>query len=131
VLRNVSIFRDFNTKYRFSEGLLGQRRRKSLPVGGAKEGQFVLRALERVALKYKSTVYIPKPSRITKGQKWLANKRLVAQNIDGLDGKAGNAEYVPIHGRLDRATVQSFGTGGYLMHRLSSYNCRLACMRLN
>ena len=62
---------------------------------------------------------------------WLADKRLVTQNIDGLDGKAGNAAYVPIHGRLDKVTVQSFGTGGYLMHRLSSYNCRLACMRLN
>ena len=41
-----------------------------------------------------------------------APKRLVTQNIDGLDGKAGNAAYVPIHGRLDRATVQSFGAGG-------------------
>ena len=87
---------------------------KACQWGGAKEGQFVLRALERVALKYKPTVYIPKPSRITKGQKWLANKRLVTQNIDGLDGKAGNTEYVPIHGRLDKVTVQSFGTGGYL-----------------
>ena len=36
---------------------------------------------------------------------WLADKRLVTQNIDGLDGKAGNAAYVPIHGRLDRVTV--------------------------
>jgi NAD-dependent deacetylase len=78
---------------------------KTCQWGGAKEGQFVLRALERVALKYKSTVYIPKPSRITKGQKWLTDKRLVTQNIDGLDGKAGNAGYVPIHGRLDKVTV--------------------------
>ena len=36
---------------------------------------------------------------------WLADKRLVTQNIDGLDGKAGNATYVPIHGRLDKVTV--------------------------
>ena len=36
---------------------------------------------------------------------WLADKRLVTQNIDGLDGKAGNAAYVPIHGRLDKVTV--------------------------
>ena len=43
---------------------------------------------------------------------WLADKRLVTQNIDGLDGKAGNAAYVPIHGRLDRATLQSLGAGG-------------------
>ena len=36
---------------------------------------------------------------------WLADKRLVTQNIDGLDGKAGNVAYVPIHGRLDKVTV--------------------------
>ena len=35
----------------------------------------------------------------------LADKRLVTQNIDGLDGKSGNAPYVPIHGRLDKVTV--------------------------
>ena len=36
---------------------------------------------------------------------WLADKQLVTQNIDGLDGKAGNVAYVPIHGRLDKVTV--------------------------
>ena len=36
---------------------------------------------------------------------WLANKRLITQNIDGLDGKAGNTQYIPIHGRLDKVTV--------------------------
>ena len=36
---------------------------------------------------------------------WLAGKRLVTQNINGLDGKAGNAAYVPIQGRLDKVTV--------------------------
>ena len=36
---------------------------------------------------------------------WLKDKRLVTQNIDGLDGKAGNVAYVPIHGRLDKVTV--------------------------
>ena len=35
----------------------------------------------------------------------LADKRLVTQNIDGLDGKARNAAYVSIHGRLDKVTV--------------------------
>jgi len=43
---------------------------------------------------------------------WLADKWLVTQNIDGLDGKAGNAAYVPIQGLLDRATLQSSGAGG-------------------
>lgn len=37
--------------------------------------------------------------------RWLADKRLVTQNIDGLDGKAGNEDYVPIHGRLDKVSV--------------------------
>ncbi len=36
---------------------------------------------------------------------WLSDKRLITQNIDGLDGKAGNPNYIPIHGRLDKVTV--------------------------
>ena len=36
---------------------------------------------------------------------WLADKNLITQNIDGLDGKAGNTQYIPIHGRLDKVTV--------------------------
>jgi len=35
---------------------------------------------------------------------WLANKNLITQNIDGLDGKAGNENYIAIHGRLDQMT---------------------------
>ena len=33
---------------------------------------------------------------------WLADKKLITQNIDGLDGKAGNKDYISIHGRLDK-----------------------------
>ena len=36
---------------------------------------------------------------------WLADKRLVTQNIDGLDGNAGNAACVPNHGLLDKVRV--------------------------
>ncbi len=36
---------------------------------------------------------------------WLADKNLITQNIDGLDGKAGNQHYVAIHGRLDQMTI--------------------------
>ncbi len=36
---------------------------------------------------------------------FLANKKLITQNVDGLDGKAGNINYIPIHGRLDKALV--------------------------
>ncbi|MFC3032419.1 NAD-dependent deacetylase [Pseudoalteromonas fenneropenaei] len=35
---------------------------------------------------------------------WLADKTLITQNIDGLDGKAGNPDYIAIHGRLDEVT---------------------------
>lgn len=35
---------------------------------------------------------------------WLSNKNLITQNIDGLDGKAGNKNYIAIHGRLDQMT---------------------------
>ena len=34
--------------------------------------------------------------------KWLSNKKLITQNIDGLDAKAGNKDYISIHGRLDK-----------------------------
>ena len=34
--------------------------------------------------------------------KWLSNKNLITQNIDGLDAKAGNKNYISIHGRLDK-----------------------------
>ena len=40
-----------------------------------------------------------------KVHEWLSKKRLITQNIDGLDGKAGNAGYIPIHGRLDKVTL--------------------------
>ena len=33
---------------------------------------------------------------------WLSDKKLITQNIDGLDGKAGNKDYISIHGRLDK-----------------------------
>lgn len=36
---------------------------------------------------------------------WLKDKKLITQNIDGLDGKAGNKNYIPIHGRLDKVTL--------------------------
>lgn len=36
---------------------------------------------------------------------WLAEKNLITQNIDGLDGKAGNQNYIAIHGRLDQMTL--------------------------
>lgn len=37
--------------------------------------------------------------------RWLADKQLITQNIDGLDGKAGNENYISIHGRIDEVTV--------------------------
>ena len=33
----------------------------------------------------------------------LPRARLITQNIDGLDGKAGTRGYISIHGRLDNA----------------------------
>ena len=36
---------------------------------------------------------------------WLNDKRLITQNIDGLDAKAGNKSYIPIHGRLDKLVI--------------------------
>ncbi len=36
---------------------------------------------------------------------WLADKNLITQNIDSLDGKAGNKNYIAVHGRLDQMTL--------------------------
>ena len=36
---------------------------------------------------------------------WLSDKNLITQNIDGLDGKAGNIDFIAIHGRLDQMTL--------------------------
>ena len=33
---------------------------------------------------------------------FLSDKKLITQNIDGLDGRAGNTDYISIHGRLDK-----------------------------
>ncbi len=40
-----------------------------------------------------------------KVHKWLSNKKLITQNIDGLDEKAGNKGYIAIHGKLDKVTL--------------------------
>ncbi len=36
---------------------------------------------------------------------WLSDKNLITQNIDGLDGKAGNKDYISVHGRIDKMTI--------------------------
>jgi NAD-dependent deacetylase len=36
---------------------------------------------------------------------WLADKNVITQNVDGLDGKAGNKNYIAVHGRLDKMTL--------------------------
>ena len=43
--------------------------------------------------------------RPNKVHEWLSKKRLITQNIDGLDSKAGNSDYISIHGRLDKVTL--------------------------
>ncbi|SFC66200.1 SIR2 family NAD-dependent protein deacylase [Pseudoalteromonas denitrificans] len=36
---------------------------------------------------------------------WLNDKQLITQNIDGLDAKAGNKDYISIHGRINEMTL--------------------------
>lgn len=60
-------------------------------------GEFLLWYFKRFA-SYRHI----KPNKV---HNWLSDKRLLTQNIDGLDGKAGNQDYIPIHGRLDKVTV--------------------------
>ncbi len=49
---------------------------------------------------------------------WLANKNLITQNIDALDAKAGNQNYIAIHGRIDRVT--DFHTQGEAIDTMSA-----------
>ena len=51
------------------------------------------------------TVCLVSPYKAQYRSSLVKDKRLVTQNIDGLDSKAGNFAYVPIHGRLDKVTV--------------------------
>jgi len=66
-------------------------------------GQFLLWYYRRFA----SYRHVP-PNDV---HRWLArqcnegNANLITQNIDGLDGRAGNRDYVCIHGRLDMMTA--------------------------
>ena len=62
-----------------------------------KPEQFLLWYFRRFA-KYRNA----EPNSV---HRWLADKNVITQNIDGLDGKAGNKSYIPIHGRLDKVTV--------------------------
>lgn len=50
--------------------------------------------------------------------RWLADKTLITQNIDGLDGKAGNANYISVHGRLDQVTL--YHTQGEVVKRAAA-----------
>ena len=36
---------------------------------------------------------------------WLSQKNLITQNIDGLDFKAGNKSFIPIHGSLNKVST--------------------------
>lgn len=47
---------------------------------------------------------------------WLSDKQLITQNIDGLDAKAGNKNYISIHGRLNEVTL--FHQQGGLVERM-------------
>ncbi|MFL2661992.1 MAG: SIR2 family NAD-dependent protein deacylase [Alphaproteobacteria bacterium] len=60
-------------------------------------GQFLLWYFKRF-IAYKDA----KPNAV---HKWLSKKKLITQNIDGLDAKAGNESYISIHGRLDKLVV--------------------------
>ena len=63
----------------------------------SKPDQFLLWYYKRFA-QYRNL----KPNSV---HKWLSNKKLITQNIDGLDYKAGHKSFIPIHGSLDKVTT--------------------------
>ena len=62
-----------------------------------KPDEFLLWYYKRFA-KYRNL----KPNSV---HEWLSNKTLITQNIDGLDYKAGNKSFIPIHGSLNKVTT--------------------------
>jgi NAD-dependent deacetylase len=62
-----------------------------------KPDEFLLWYYKRFA-KYRNL----KPNSV---HEWLSNKTLITQNIDGLDYKAGNKSFIPIHGSLNKVTI--------------------------
>ena len=63
----------------------------------SKPDEFLLWYYKRFA-KYRDL----KPNSV---HEWLSNKKLITQNIDGLDYKAGNISFIPIHGNLNKVTT--------------------------
>ena len=59
--------------------------------------EFLLWYYKRFA-KYRKS----KPNSV---HKWLSDKTLITQNIDGLDRKAGHKSFIPIHGSIDKVTL--------------------------
>ena len=70
----------------------------------SKPDEFLLWYYKRFA-KYRNL----KPNSV---HEWLSNKKLITQNIDGLDYKAGNKSFIPIHGSLNKVTT--FATQEYI-----------------
>ena len=60
-------------------------------------GQFLLWYYKRF-IKYRNA----KPNKV---HEYLIDKYLITQNIDGLDFKAGNKNYIAIHGNLHKITL--------------------------
>ena len=60
-------------------------------------GQFLLWYYKRF-VKYRNA----KPNKV---HEYLVDKYLITQNIDGLDFKAGNKNYIAIHGNLHKTTL--------------------------
>ena len=63
----------------------------------SKPDEFLLWYYKRFA-KYRNL----KPNSV---HEWLSNKNLITQNIDGLDYKAGNKSFIPVHGSLNKITT--------------------------
>ena len=57
-----------------------------------------------------SKICILSPCETELGSPLAIGQNLITQNIDGLDGKAGNQSYIPIHGRLDNCIFYDQGT---------------------
>ena len=63
----------------------------------SKPDEFLIWYYKRFA-KYRNL----KPNSV---HEWLSDKKLITQNIDGLDYKAGNKSFIPIHGTLTKVTL--------------------------
>jgi len=89
--------------YRGNEGLWVDGSKHYTPQEMASIGMYLLYPIKFLKWIYNqySEYRDTQPNEV---HQWLANKNLITQNVDCLDEKAGNTDYIAIHGKINKMT---------------------------